>query len=193
MTIYDKIIEACQPYWTVRDNDVHVPESYAFAQQLLTHYPEADPQIVLPAILMHDNGYARVPEETLLAGLKDAPTGHRPDITRLHEIAGAEIAQEILNELAFSPELIERIAQIIDGHDSRLESLSMEDSLVKDADKLWRFTESGVRGAGIGWMNQTADGFLDYCLAKVDGWMFTHEAKELAKMTAKKTRVALGL
>ncbi|MFK7805922.1 MAG: HD domain-containing protein [Anaerolineae bacterium] len=192
MTIYDQIIDACQPYWRVRSNGIHVPESYAFAQKLLDSYPQANRQIVLPAILLHDNGYARVPEETLLAGLKDAPSGHRPDITRLHEIAGAEIAREILTELAFDDDQIDRIVKIIDGHDSRLESLSIEDSIVKDSDKLWRFTKTGVTIAGIGWMNQTADSFLDYCLSKADGWMFSAEAREIAKITAEETRKTLG-
>ena len=86
MTIYEQIIEACQPYWTVRDNDIHIPNSYAFAKWLLTLYPDADALIVLPAILMHDNGYANVPPETLFAGLTDSPVGFNADITRLHEI-----------------------------------------------------------------------------------------------------------
>ena len=33
---------------------------------------------------------------------------------------------------------------IIDGHDTRDHALSLEDSLVKDADKLWRYTRFGL-------------------------------------------------
>src|SRR5258708_9939184 len=37
---------------------------------------------------------------------------------------------------------------ISDGHDTRPEAHSVEDMLVRDADKLWRFTPAGI---GIAW------------------------------------------
>ena len=69
-----------------------MPASFALAQRLLEALPEADPLIVLPAILLHDVGYARVPEETHHAGLQDAPGGWDADITRRHELEGARLA-----------------------------------------------------------------------------------------------------
>ncbi|MEM7112243.1 MAG: HD domain-containing protein [Chloroflexota bacterium] len=190
--VIDQIIEACQPYWTVRDNDIHVPESYEFARRLLAHYPEADPLIVLPAILMHDNGYANVPQKTLLAGLIDAPVAFRTDITRLHEIEGVKIAREILGRFDFNEAQTEAICDIIDGHDSRKTAVSLEDKLVKDADKLWRFSVSGVRTAS-GWMAMSHSNFLDYVLSKADGWLFTNEAKEMARKWGAETRIGLDL
>lgn len=191
MTIYDQIIEACQPYWHVRDNAVHVPESYAFAQRLLAAYPTADPRIVLPAILMHDNGYARVPEGTLLAGLKDAPVGFAAEVTRLHEIEGAKIAREILGSLAFSASEISLICEIIDGHDSREEAISLEDQLVKDADKLWRYTVSAADIAGRSWMGLSHEKFNTYVTDRIDQWMFTDAAKQIARETTVKTQAQL--
>ena len=40
--------------------------------------------------------------------------------------------------------------EIIDGHDTRKHALSLEDALMKDADKLWRFSRHGVATIG-GW------------------------------------------
>lgn len=40
--------------------------------------------------------------------------------------------------------IIDRAVAIIDGHDSRREALSLEDAVVKDADKLWRVTPHGL-------------------------------------------------
>ena len=191
MTIYDQIIEACQPYWQVRNNDVQVPSSYEFAKRLLTHHPEADPEVVLPAILMHDNGYTNVPQETLLSGLKDAPTGHKLDITRLHEIEGVKIAKEILESLEYDPEKIKLICDIIDGHDSREEAISLEDQLVKDADKLWRYTVSAADIAGRGWMGLSHEAFNSYVTDRIDGWMFTEAAKKLARETSAVTQSQL--
>ena len=175
-----KITEACQPYWQFRDNDIHIPESTRFARMLLAAHPEADPAIVLPAILMHDNGYANVPPELLFAGLKDAPVGFSADVTRLHEIEGVKIARAILEKLEVSePEIVE-ICAIIDGHDSRETALSLNDQLVKDADKLWRYTISAANLAGRGWMKMRPEAFNHYVTERIDRWLFTDAAKRLA-------------
>lgn len=191
MTIYDQIIEACQPYWHVRDNDIHIPSSYEYAQKLLTYYPKAAPLIVLPAILMHDNGYANVPSELLLAGLADSPVDYDLDITRMHEIEGVKIARKILGDLNFDPEKIELICEIIDGHDTRKIAISLEDRLVKDSDKLWRFTAKAAVVAGQGWMKKDPIEFLDYCLSRLDGWMFLPESIAIAREAAKAARLEL--
>ncbi len=186
-TIYDQIYTASQPYWTVRDNDIHVPLAYKFAQRLLPFYTTADPMIVLPAILLHDNGYANVPSESQFDGLTGSPIAFKEEIVRLHEIEGAKIAREILTKLSFDPAKIETICQIIDGHDSREHALSIEDEIVKDADKLWRYTNSGVKTAGVGWMKQEPEAFLDFCVSKINEWFFTPEAKKMARIAAFKT------
>ena len=190
MTIYDQIHAACQPYWQVRANEIHIPGADAFAQQLLAQHPTADPAIVLPAILLHDNGYAHVPEALLFQGLADAPIGFNPDITRLHEIEGVKIARAILTALNFDAGKTEMICTIIDGHDSRLEALSLEDALVKDADKLWRFSAIGVQTSSS-WMSMAPMSFLDYCLPKINPWFFTDIAKTIARQVAEETQLKL--
>ncbi|WP_028067513.1 HD domain-containing protein [Solirubrobacter soli] len=176
----DTIYALAEPYWHVRSGEIHVPASFALAQRLLDALPEADPLIVLPAILLHDVGYARVPEETHHAGLQDAPGGWDADITRRHEIEGARLAREILARVGMDAERRARIVEIVDGHDSRLEALSLEDAIVKDADKLWRYTESGVRVTHV-WVGRTPEAFMDYVEAKIDVWLFTAPARVLAR------------
>ena len=46
---------------------------------------------------------------------------------------------------------------IIDGHDTRQEPQSLNDSLVKDADKLWRYTPFGL---------ETVSGWFGYSTAE---------------------------
>ncbi|MFK7801132.1 MAG: NUDIX domain-containing protein [Anaerolineae bacterium] len=189
--LLQQITAACQPYWKFRDNHIHIPESTRFAKMLLAAYPQADPEIVLPAILLHDNGYANVPPDTLFSGLKDAPIGFAADITPLHEIEGAKIAREILTSLDFSPAKTNQVCEIIDGHDSRNESLSLEDSLVKDADKLWRYTVIAAEVAGRGWMKLSHEKFNAYVSTRIDQWMFTEAAKEIARATTADTQSQL--
>jgi len=177
-TIYDRIYKKAEPYLNTRQNDVHVQIAYDFAQRLLTHYPEADEDIVLPAILLHDVGWKMVPEEKQLSAF--GPKGKDKKTQRIHEIEGVRIAREILISLRYDEEKIREILTIIDGHDTRLKGLSLNDKLVKDADKLCRFTPTGVNidhtRFGI-----PRDSYLDWIAPMIDDWLFTPEAKDMAR------------
>jgi HD domain len=129
-------------YWNTRFNDLHVPIAYAFARELLLAHPEADRDVVVPAILLHDVGWKSIPEDRQLGAFRP---GARDEVTRrLHETEGARIAAEILAGAGVAPGRRDVIVRIVDGHDTRLEALSLEDSIVKDADKLWRFTPTAI-------------------------------------------------
>jgi len=188
-TLYDQIYAASEPYWQTRSNEIHLPMAYDYAKQLLAAYPQADESIVLPAILLHDIGYFNVPEETHLNGLAGAPKGWSPDVTRLHEMEGMRLAGEILAHLNYPPEKIAAIQKIIDGHDSNPPPHSLEDALVKDADKLWRFTITAARICRY-WNNQTPQQYMDYCEAKIPTWMLTDKGRELAQAAMAETRRA---
>lgn len=176
-TVYDRIYQKAKPYLDTRQNDIHIQIAYDFAKRLLTYYPEADEEIVLPAILLHDVGWKMVPEEKQLnafgPNIKDKKT------RRFHEVEGARIAGEILESLHYDKKMIEEILTIIDGHDTRLKGLSFNDKLVKDADKLCRFTPVGVN------IDHTRfklprNFYLDWITPMIDNWFFTPEAKDMA-------------
>ena len=183
----ERIYALAEPYWHTRAGEIHMPESFAMAQRLLSALPEADPEVVLPAILLHDVGYARVPEETHHDGLAGAPGGWDADITRRHELEGAALAGEILGAVGFDPVKTARVVEIVDGHDSRLEALSLEDAIVKDADKLWRYTESGVRITHA-WVGRTPEELMDYVEGKIDVWLFTAAGRALARASLDQAR-----
>jgi hypothetical protein len=186
-TIYDEIYKRAEPYWQTRSNEIHLPMAYAYAKRLLAAYPEADASIVLPAILLHDVGYFNVPEETHYDGLAGAPIGWSADITRLHEQEGARLAGEMLRALNYPPEKIAAVQKIIDGHDSNPPPHSLEDAIVKDADKLWRFSATATRICRR-WYKQTPQQFMDYVESKIPTWMLTEKGAELARQEMARTR-----
>jgi HD superfamily phosphodiesterase len=185
----DEIRALAEPYWQTRSNEIHVPESFELARRLLEVHPEADEDIVLPAILLHDCGYFLVPEEDHLKGLAGAPIGWEADVTRRHEIEGARLAGEILGRVGYDPLRTARIQEIVDGHDSRAAALSLEDALVKDADKAWRFTQSGVRVCHV-WMNRTPEDFMDFVESRIDDWFLTDAGRNLAHELLAESRCA---
>jgi len=138
-----RIWELATPFLQTRDNDVHTLYSYGFAKQLVTRIPEADERIVLPAIILHDTGWSTVDEQIAFQAIAPDRDGSYAWAVLQHEKEGARIAREILGEIGYSDVDIDEICAIIDGHDTRLTSMSINDSCVKDADKLWRVTEHG--------------------------------------------------
>ena len=80
-----------------RKNDVHIPLSFEYAERLLERHPEADRDVVLLAILLHDIGWAVVDQERIYRrGLRP-----RDDASRTcaiaHEREGARAGREILD------------------------------------------------------------------------------------------------
>ncbi len=130
----------------VRNNDEHTLFSYLLAEILLENNAEANADIVLPAILLHDTGWSKIPKDKILHAF--GPNNKYPELTRQHELESVEIAKTILTELNFEQENIEQIIAIIDGHDTTKNARSLNDAIHKDADKLWRYTPYGNRIIG---------------------------------------------
>ncbi|WP_372697606.1 HD domain-containing protein [Arthrobacter sp. JSM 101049] len=172
------IWEQAAPLLAVRDNDAHTLYAYALATSFLAAHPEAEPAIVLPAILLHDIGWSQVPPEEVLSAI--APGGGRPDLVLLHEKEGSRLAAGILGDLGHDAGHTQRILEIIDGHDSRREALGIDDALVKDADKTWRLSPHGLDTV-MDWFGLDRGQALRLCSARVHGHLFTDEARAVAR------------
>lgn len=180
----------------VRSNDGHTVYAYGLAAALCDLHPEADRDVVLPAIILHDTGWSRVPSDEVLEAIR--PGGGRPDLVLRHEKEGAAIAAEVLASLAHDPGRTTRIVEIIDGHDSRRVALSLEDALVKDADKLWRLTPHGVDTV-MDWFGLTRARAHALIGSRVHDHLFTAAARSIARglaalaaIDSTPQRIALG-
>ena len=136
--------EGALPFLRTRDNDAHTLVSYGIARALLEMVPEGDPDVVLPAIILHDTGWSTVDETVAFDAIAPDRDGSLHHIVVQHEKEGARIAREVLGALGHPQAAIDEIAEIIDGHDTRLTALSVNDALVKDADKVWRVSPHGI-------------------------------------------------
>lgn len=165
----------------VRDNDGHTIYAHGLAAALCDLHPDADPDVVLPAILLHDTGWSRVPSTEVLEAIR--PGGGRPDLVVRHEKEGAQIAREVLTDLGHDPGRIEQVVTIIDGHDSRRHALSLDDALVKDADKLWRLTPHGVDTV-MDWFGLTRHQAHVLIGSRVHDHLFTDAARTMARALA---------
>ena len=165
-------------YLTVRDNDAHTLYAFGLARALLEAHPEADAAVVLPAIMLHDIGWSQVPPAEVLQAI--APGGGRPDLVLLHEKEGARLAAGILAEAGYDAGKVPAVLDIIDGHDSRREAVSIEDAIVKDADKTWRLSPHGIDTV-MDWFGLDRGQALRLCSQRVHGHLFTAEAQAMAR------------
>ena len=174
--VFEKIRQLSKPFLDTRYNDVHTAVSTRLAYELLER-EGGDEDIVIPAILLHDTGWKRVAAELHLKAF--GPKATRPELNRLHETEGVKIAKEILQKLKYDAPKIKKILEIIDGHDSRTKPVSLNDMIVKDADKLWRYSKSGFN-IDLERFGELQEEGLERLRCNLSGWFYTATAKEMA-------------
>ena len=185
---YDEVWRAAAPYMPARKNYIHIPLSFRFAGQLLDAFPDADTDIVHLAILLHDIGWQNVDAATMEHCFSAKFT---TNARVLHEKEGARLAREILQRIGWPETVIAAVCEIIDGHDTRAESVSLNDRIVRDADKLWRFTVTGV-AVVADWLKMTPHQYVDW-LEQLIASLETETGREMATAELSLTRSVLML
>ncbi len=174
---YSRLFDLARPFLDTRENEVHTRIAYEFALRLLCE-EGGDPEVVLPAIILHDVGWKCVPEDLQLTAF--GPGEKDMDLNRVHEVEGARIAGDLLTSAGYPAALIDVITEIILGHDSRVEPLSVSDAVVKDADKLWRYSDHGFR-TNVKRFGVSVLQYLNRLQTKLDQWFLTDTAKRIAR------------
>lgn len=174
--IEEKIYLLAKPHLVTRHNDVHTRIALDFALRLL-ETGEGDRRVVLPAIILHDVGWVRVPEAILPMAFGP---GADMSLARIHEEEGVKIAASILKEVGYDSSQVAEILQIIDGHDTRADAVSINDQVVRDADKLSRYARSEFWL----WLKKfrlTPEESLRALELLIEQWFFLPAAKEMAR------------
>jgi hypothetical protein len=187
---YDAVWREAEPYMRARKNDVHIPLSFAFAEALLKLHPDADEDIVSLAILLHDIGWWSI-DMTDIIEKGFGPNMMQSDVRFLHEKEGVRLSREVLANTGWPEPVIAAVGEIIDGHDTRPYPRSLNDRLVRDADKLWRFTVTGVAVA-CDWFKLNPRQYAD----RLDGQfalLETEAGRQMATQELASTRQALML
>lgn len=186
---HEAVWRLARPFLPVRDNDVHTLHSYALGRVLLQSEPAADADIVLVAILLHDTGWSQMPHDKIKQAI--GPNAKYPELQRGHELAGMAIARDVLGQLQWPDDRLQRVVDIVDGHDTRRHALSLEDALMKDADKLWRFTPHGI-GCIADWFSQTEAEIVELLESYVVPQLLRPETLRMAQAYLATARTALA-
>ncbi|KAB7727632.1 HD domain-containing protein [Rudanella paleaurantiibacter] len=179
-----------RPHLNVRNNDEHTLFSFLYAKTLCETYPDADAGLVLPAILLHDTGWSKIPPDKILHAF--GPNNKYPELTRQHELESLDIAMPVLTQLGYADEAVEQILNLIDGHDTTKHARSLNDAIHKDADKLWRYTPHGNRIIGE-WFEIGPAQVLDILENFVLPGFLTDEGRRLATLLLQTARLNLEM
>lgn len=159
MTKYEEILKSAEKYMRVRKNDVHIPLSFGYAMRLADFYQKANRDLVAAAIILHDIGWYSIDEEDIFSkGF--GPNMMESEVRFLHEKEGVRLSREVLTTLKYPETFIQKVGEIIDGHDTRKFAKSLEDEIVRDADKLWRFSVTGISVA-CDWFKMTPHQYIE--------------------------------
>ena len=180
-----KLFEMAEPYLVVRGDLLHTQVAHEYAL-LLMEREGGDRRIVEPAIILHDVGWSRLDPEEIKGAFGVRAAGEKAArINRLHELEGALIARELLEELEYDPSLIDQVIPIVERHDSGCEAKSLEEKIVKDADKLWRFSHVGYRNE-MERQKLTPSQRYSFLVKNLPCWFLTKTAEEVAERELEK-------
>jgi len=178
-------------YQDKRNDEGHVEIATRYAIEMLQMVYNADnftanPLIVLPAITLHDIGWSKMPADKLLIAY-NPPSKEAEYTARLeHQIYALETAEIILTQVKCPSLAKGKILVIISQHDTRKGFYGLNDAIVRDADKLWRYTQRhmDVTCKNKGWTKKSqAQGLLDKLAGQIDDpeFFMTTVARDLAR------------
>jgi HD superfamily phosphodiesterase len=178
---YQRIFELAIPFLKTRLNLPHTYIVYQYAR-LLYESEGGSREIVIPASILHDVGWSAIPEDQQLRAY--GPNITDTEARRKHEVEGASIARRILSQAGCNAPLVEKIVEIIDGHDTTLHARSIEDAIIKDSDKLFRLSACGVR-IDCERFHADPEQYWPLLLKRSCNWFLTPTGKELAAHEAR--------
>lgn len=187
---YADIFDAALPMLNTRDNDLHALIGLRYVLEMLDR-EGGDPGIAVPAILLHDLGWSEIREAEQRKAY--GPGSADSELNRLHETAGARLAGEVLEARNYPDALAREICRIIETHDSRPSAQTLEEAIVKDADKVWRVSGLGFPLTLNLLGNLTPQELHDFIAVRVPRWFLTTSGRDLARGELRARREEYGL
>ncbi len=141
------------PYQDKRNDPGHHAITLAYVQELLKS-ENGDEDIVIPAIILHDVGWSQVRPDYVNDVFKGkSPREQAFAVITQHQNESVRLAAGMLHRINYPATESREILEIILQHDTRDGFISLNEGLVRDADKLYRFSrvgfENDIKRSGI--------------------------------------------
>ena len=138
------IWNAALPYQDKRNDKGHAEFVTYFALKL-TELLNGNRKITIPGAILHDVGWSQLTKSELKGFYSSIGTNKELKLRKKHQEEGVKLVKDLLTKCEYPRKLIKEILEIISQHDTRKGFYSNEDGIVRDSDKLWRFTYPAIR------------------------------------------------
>jgi HD domain len=186
---YADVWRAAEPYMRARKNDIHIPLAFHWTLEILKSYPEANRDVCLLAILLHDIGWWAIDMADIIQQGFRSENPLQSDVRYRHEAEGVRLGTEVLRKTGWSEDIIAQVCEIIDGHDTRAKPHHLNDRIVRDADKMWRYNVTGIAIAAD-WFGSTPHVYAADMERRIE-WFETPVGRAMAEMELAITKKAL--
>lgn len=140
--LFRKIWNLALPYQDKRGDEGHAETVLNYAFELLKT-ENSNEDVVIPAAILHDIGWSQVSEEERMAVFRDLDRSMDIKLRMRHQELGVILAKDILVRVNYPQNLTDEVLEIISQHDTRQGFLNENDGIMRDADKLWRYSSNG--------------------------------------------------
>jgi HD superfamily phosphodiesterase len=188
--IFQKIWDLAFTYQDKRDDLGHAGITLGYAEKLVK-LENGDEDVVIPAIILHDIGWSQLSKSTISVFFNTDTTKDEIFSIRLqHQVESVRLAKGILTDVGYSPDLSKEILEIISEHDTRKGFISKNEGLVRDADKLWRFSKIGFE-ADIRRFQLSNESLCNRLEAELknEDFIYSKSAKQMALKELKLRRI----
>jgi HD superfamily phosphodiesterase len=187
--IFEKIWKLALPYQDKRDDKGHAEITLQYALKLFGS-EGGNEDVIVPAIILHDIGWSQLTSEGRMTIFgQNVTPDEKLEVRLKHQEAGVELGRGILNKINYPKELIEEILEIVSQHDTREGFISKNEGLVRDADKLWRFSKTGFNKDLIRYkfgFQQLNDKLINKI--KLTNFFYSEKAEQIAREELEKRR-----
>jgi uncharacterized protein len=179
-----------------RDGDWdHVRRAVDYGRYLL-HREAGDPEIVIPALYLHDIGWSQIDFRDFTHA--SPARAEHTESEHLHMKLGALLAEKILRELDYDPEKSRVIVSVIAVHDIPEKVFAMKNlsaALIVEADRLDRYGKESIERFEAMFGSDYMEGekgkeWTAYLKNGLENWFVTETGKSLARDLAKKSGLA---
>lgn len=192
-----RVWEAALPYQDTREGEIGHAEAVTYFSFKLNDLLEGDRKVTIPTAILHDIGWSQLTEserklfyETEIDSASGLQVWQRyePILRARHQEQGSKLAKKILEEQNFPKKPTPYICETISQHDTRKGFLSLEDGIMRDADKLWRYTlmcfriAAEIRGLGVEGTGKQLEEWINQ-----DGFFYSDISREIAKIEMENT------
>lgn len=187
--VYKRIWEAAEHMQDLRLDKGHAKIVTSFAIKI-NKILKGNEEIVIPAAILHDIGYYAADKGVLFLWCqKKLPENKEVKLKELHMNEGARFAKEILEKINYPKKNTNQIIKIIARHDLKNSADDLNELIVRDADKLWRFSKTGF-WVDIKRANRNPDEWIKHLSKNIikKNYFYTNTARELAKTELRKRR-----